>query len=478
MSRIKVYDPFNTACSLSPPDVPVETPHIIKAYFAQKKLTSNGQESTMFHTVGSGDTLGKLAREHNTTVQRLVDLNHIRNANVIHDGQQLIIPTTVATGNNVSFERITELPLNGEAYIVVETLHFREKTLKINIKQGVQDMLQSVDTTIEVEVDGERKAIIEAEVSRFALDENPLNVDDLLDFAAVKVKFTAADDESNARWVELIRNSEEGYAPVYLLVDAHTGNTDMPQRNFHYYGRNEGTNSLRNGWLDMDGSWFRLTSSRAPWMEVVLTEAREAAGVRETVTPLRQMIEDKYHPHVRLFHADAAAQAWCASFVSWVLSQKGYENPRSAGSRSFQDKNETYFTKVDQPVYGAIATWSDYSKNEAGKYKREYQGHVSFVFGKYSNSETTKRYLFLGGNQGNMLKVTDYDCTGKIFRCYTSRSTGAIVYRKFMGYYIPNTYNVTAADELGPDDTYATETSASLKVTSVALASTEGESTR
>lgn len=472
MSSIHVYDPFNTACSFSPRDVPVETPHIIKAYFAQKKLTSNGQESTMFHTVGSGDTLGKLAREHNTTVQRLVDLNHIPNANVIHDGQQLIIPTTVTTGNNVTFERITELPLNSEAYIVVETLHFREKTIKINIKQGVQDMLQSVDTTIEVEVEGERKAIIEAEISRFALDENPLNVDDLLDIAAIKIKFTAADDESNARWVELIRNSEEGYASVYLLVDAHTGNTDIPQRHFHYYGRNEGTNSLRNGWLDMDGSWFRLTSSRAPWMEVVITEARAAGGVKETQSPLRQMIEDKYHDYAERRTA-TAERAWCASFVSWVLGQLGLDNPKSVSSYEFIDTRGEFFTKIDKPVYGAIATWADYTE----AHKRKYTGHVTFVFGKFSNSESTNRYLFLGGNQGDMIKVTDYDCTGNIFYCY-KKSDGTKVYRKFMGYFMPNNYNVTAADELGSDDTYDSKESANLRATSVALATTHGESTR
>ena len=44
------------------------------------------------YTVVKGDTLGKIAKRYGTTVQVLVDLNHIKNRNLIRVGQVLLIP--------------------------------------------------------------------------------------------------------------------------------------------------------------------------------------------------------------------------------------------------------------------------------------------------------------------------------------------------------------------------------------------------
>ena len=44
------------------------------------------------YTVVKGDTLGKIARRYGTSVQVLVDLNHIKNRNLIRIGQVLLIP--------------------------------------------------------------------------------------------------------------------------------------------------------------------------------------------------------------------------------------------------------------------------------------------------------------------------------------------------------------------------------------------------
>lgn len=44
------------------------------------------------YTVVKGDTLHKIANRYGTSVQVLVDLNHIKNKNLIHIGQVLLIP--------------------------------------------------------------------------------------------------------------------------------------------------------------------------------------------------------------------------------------------------------------------------------------------------------------------------------------------------------------------------------------------------
>lgn len=45
-----------------------------------------------FHEVKIGDTLGKIAKEHNTTVALLVELNNIENPNIIRVGQKIKLP--------------------------------------------------------------------------------------------------------------------------------------------------------------------------------------------------------------------------------------------------------------------------------------------------------------------------------------------------------------------------------------------------
>ena len=46
-----------------------------------------------YYTVKPGDTLSKIARKYNTTVDKLVKLNNIKNANVINIGQKLKVST-------------------------------------------------------------------------------------------------------------------------------------------------------------------------------------------------------------------------------------------------------------------------------------------------------------------------------------------------------------------------------------------------
>ena len=46
-----------------------------------------------FYIVQKGDSLGSIATRFGTTVQRLMDLNHISNANRIVVGQKILLPT-------------------------------------------------------------------------------------------------------------------------------------------------------------------------------------------------------------------------------------------------------------------------------------------------------------------------------------------------------------------------------------------------
>lgn len=83
--------------------------------------------------------------------------------------------------------------------------------------------------------------------------------------------------------------------------------------------------------------------------------------------------------------------AWCGSFVAWVVKQNGYEPVKDA----FRAREWAKFgKKINKPVHGAIAIKS-----------REGGGHVAFVVGK---SQDGKYLYMLGGNQGNKVSIARY----------------------------------------------------------------------
>lgn len=58
------------------------------------------------YTVKSGDTLSKIAAEKQTTIDKLVKLNNIKNPNVIHIGQ--VLELTTGTSNTASEQIVSE----------------------------------------------------------------------------------------------------------------------------------------------------------------------------------------------------------------------------------------------------------------------------------------------------------------------------------------------------------------------------------
>lgn len=86
-----------------------------------------------------------------------------------------------------------------------------------------------------------------------------------------------------------------------------------------------------------------------------------------------------------------ASNAWCASFVAWVMKQSGYKPV----AKAYRAKQWTIFgQKINAPVYGAIGIKS-----------RKGGGHVAFVVGRSSDG---KHLFMLGGNQEDRVQVKRY----------------------------------------------------------------------
>lgn len=163
-------------------------------------------------------------------------------------------------------------------------------------------------------------------------------------------------------------------------------------------------------------------------MNVAIGEAKKYGGKRQSDIQTR----------VTLYHKEGASygvgiDAWCSSFACWCLenSNPKFNSPHSAGSRSFINHSTV---KSCEAFFGAIATFSDCNKDGV----LETSGHVTFVFGKVSNN----KYAVLGGNQGEMIKVSPYDCSGNVFYSHYSDKRKRDVYKKFMGFFKPLNFEI------------------------------------
>jgi uncharacterized protein (TIGR02594 family) len=126
-------------------------------------------------------------------------------------------------------------------------------------------------------------------------------------------------------------------------------------------------------------------SSTAPWLDIARGELGQKEKKGEKVNNDR-IIE--YHGSTRL-KAKTDETPWCSAFVNWVMEKAGYKGTDSAKALSWQ----TYGTKTDGPVVGAIAVID----HGGGK------GHVGFVVGKDGD-----KVVLLGGNQKDSVRYSTY----------------------------------------------------------------------
>jgi LysM repeat protein len=106
----------------------------------QNNFNNNLQVEYEYYTVKSGDTLSKIAKKYNTTINNLVKLNNIKNPNIIHVGDKLKVKEykiyTVVKGDTLSQISYKFL---GNANRYKEIMDLNEiKTTVINIGQKLK----------------------------------------------------------------------------------------------------------------------------------------------------------------------------------------------------------------------------------------------------------------------------------------------------------------------------------------------------
>jgi uncharacterized protein (TIGR02594 family) len=128
----------------------------------------------------------------------------------------------------------------------------------------------------------------------------------------------------------------------------------------------------------------------APWIDTAQREIgqKEVSGAKKANPRILE-----YFKASKFWGKDdtGGANAWCGSFIAWVMQQNGFNPPKD----SFRAKEWLNFgQRLTKPAYGAIGV-----KTRAGG------GHVAFIVGQ---SEDGSHYYMLGGNQGNSVKVSKY----------------------------------------------------------------------
>ncbi|MCO1336839.1 TIGR02594 family protein [Microbulbifer sp. OS29] len=126
-----------------------------------------------------------------------------------------------------------------------------------------------------------------------------------------------------------------------------------------------------------------------PWMRTAYKELdqSEVAGVKANPRILQYFSASKFWGT----DDSGGKNAWCASFVAWVMKEHGYTPVKNA----FRAKSWKAFGKsIGEPIQGAIAIKS-----------RKGGGHVGFVVGK---SPAGKHLFILGGNQDDKVSISQY----------------------------------------------------------------------
>src|SRR6218665_59024 len=208
----------------------------------------------------------------------------------------------------------------------------------------------------------------------------------------------------------------------------------------HY---NPGAKELFNGVCEnlVEENSNSIDGERAPWMEVVLEEAKRYGGYYEgRKNVLNGRIKNEYFSiknEATNSKSDPSKVSWCATFASWCLQKKGYANPSTCRALEFdpnyvhegpgkEDKKLSHMREISEPVYGCIIVW----KNTKGG-----GGHVAFYYGKTIDGNI----IPIGGNQGSSLQ-------------FSNRKPNGDGGQKIVGYYLPEDYPDNANDKFKDEE--------------------------
>lgn len=239
----------------------VERLHIKEVYFAKREKDEiiYKQGTNINHKIVKNDTLSGLAKKYNITEKEIKGLNGLKN-DKIQLGKTLIISKKEKEGVNVKFTRINDAIIGDEAYLIVKTEKADNLELNLKICQaGDKKIIEDIDKPITIQYEGNDVTEFKATVGGFC-EKEVLNHDDFKDMAIAKITFAPKDKDKLKKWTDALKAIKDKTTPLYVLVDAHTGNSFL----ITYYGTDpDGKDKLEhetvpNRYLFTDSKQFKL----------------------------------------------------------------------------------------------------------------------------------------------------------------------------------------------------------------------------
>ena len=119
----------------------------------QNGANTGSQSTSKTYTVKAGDTLSKIAKEHKTTVQVLVDLNGIKNKDLIHVGDKIKLPgsTGFFVGCRVRVNRTAERYATGQkiaSFVKGSTYTVKQVGSGKCLLSGIMSWVKNEDLTL------------------------------------------------------------------------------------------------------------------------------------------------------------------------------------------------------------------------------------------------------------------------------------------------------------------------------------------
>ena len=239
--------------------IEVIIPTVLKAYFATMTVEKEIAAHEETYEIVQGDYLSAIASKKGTTVEKLKADNGLT-TNDIFVGDTLLIKTEKKSDKGKAcFERIKNTSVGGEAYIVIETENLEGKTIKVNIKQGLEDVLAKANDNIFFQHDNRSSDMAEVCVGNYADKDEYINKEDLKNLAIIKVKLEPKNKENKKKWEDGLACAANNNAKLYLLVDAHSGNDKKGEHvSYKGYKGNDDDCKISNYFLNEEDEWFEV----------------------------------------------------------------------------------------------------------------------------------------------------------------------------------------------------------------------------
>jgi len=156
--------------------------------------------------------------------------------------------TTILDTKEVHFEFIQPTSVKTDIYVVIETINFKGKKIRLSIKEDGEGHYIGADKGVKILVNDGEVDYVEATVGEWDPGEVP-NKELFENWAIFKLKLVRK-RKGNIQWGSNVQvaSGKINNNRLCLIADAHVLNTDFDEEAILYYGTKNPKNNYLNRW--------------------------------------------------------------------------------------------------------------------------------------------------------------------------------------------------------------------------------------